>query len=48
MSIADDIEKPQCGLCQALLSTGSMKPSKPERHLETKHPEHAKKDLDFF
>ena len=43
MSIGDDIEKPQCGLCQAVLSVESMKPSNPERHHETKYPEHAKR-----
>ena len=45
---SDGIEKPQCVLCHAVLSGESMKPSKLKRHLETKHPEHAKKDLDFF
>ena len=46
--MADDIEKPQRVLCHAVLSAESMKTSKVKRHLETKHPEHAKKDLDFF
>ncbi|XP_068204589.1 protein FAM200C-like [Palaemon carinicauda] len=40
--------KPQCVLCHTILSAESLKPSKLKRHLETKHPEHAKKDLDFF
>ena len=44
----DGIEKPQCVLCHAVLSAESMKPSKLKRHLETKHPEHENKDLDFF
>ena len=44
----DGSEKPQCVLCHAVLSAESMKPSKLKRHLETKHPEHAKKDVDFF
>jgi hypothetical protein len=42
------IEKPQCVLCNAVLSAESMKPSKLKRHLETKHSEHVTKDLDFF
>ncbi|XP_068238448.1 zinc finger BED domain-containing protein 5-like [Palaemon carinicauda] len=44
----DGIEKPQCVLCHTILSAESLKPSKLKRHLETKHPEHAKKDLNFF
>ena len=48
MPMAHDIEKPQCVLCYAVLSAESMKPLKLKRHLETKHPEHVKKDLDFF
>ncbi|XP_076365923.1 protein FAM200C-like [Tachypleus tridentatus] len=36
----DGIEKPQCVLCHAVLSAESMKPSKVNRHLEMKHPEH--------
>ena len=43
MPIGDDIEKPQCGLCQAVLSVESMKPSNPERHHERIYPEHAKR-----
>jgi hypothetical protein len=42
------LEKPQCVLCNAVLSAESMKPSKLKRHLETKHSEHVTKDLDFF
>lgn len=41
-------ENPQCVLCNAVLSSESMKPSKLKRHLETKHAEHSKKDLSFF
>ena len=44
----DGIEKPQCVMCHAVLSAESMKPSKLKRHLETKHPEHENKNLDFF
>jgi hypothetical protein len=46
--ISNGIEKPQCVLCNAVLSAESMKPSKLKRHLETKHSGHVKKDLDFF
>ena len=46
--ISNGIEKPQCVLCNAVLSAESMKPSKLKRHLETKHSEHITKDLDFF
>lgn len=42
------IDKPQCVLCHVVLSAESMKPSKLKRHLETKHPEHVEKDLEFF
>ena len=35
-------------LYHAVLSAESMKPSKPKRHLETKHPEHTMKDLELF
>ena len=48
MPIADDIEKLQSILCHAVLSAELMKPSTLKRHLEMKHPEHAKKDLDLF
>ena len=41
-------EKPQCILCNAVLSTEPMTPSKLKRHLETKHSEHTKKELEFF
>uniref|UniRef100_UPI00358EFF27 zinc finger BED domain-containing protein 5-like n=1 Tax=Myxine glutinosa TaxID=7769 RepID=UPI00358EFF27 len=42
------VEKPRCILCHVVLSAESMKPLKLKRHLETKHPEHAEKDLEFF
>ncbi|XP_023216822.1 zinc finger BED domain-containing protein 5-like, partial [Centruroides sculpturatus] len=45
---SNGIEKPQCVLCKVVLSHESMKPSKLKRHLETKHSEHTKKDLEFF
>ena len=46
--VSNGIEKPQCVLCNVVLSAGSMKPSKLKRHLETKHPNHVTKDLEFF
>ena len=44
----DDMEKPRCVLCYAVLSNEAMKPSKLKRHLLQKHPEHMEKDLSFF
>ena len=46
--VSNGIEKPQCVLCNVILSVESMKPSKLIRHLKTKHSEHAEKDLEFF
>ena len=46
--VSNGTEKPQCVLCNVVLSAESMKPSKLKRHLETKHSNHAKKDVDFF
>lgn len=40
--------KPQCVVCYESLSNECMKPAKLRRHLETKHPEHKSKSLDFF
>lgn len=46
--MSNGIEKPQCVLCNVVLSAESLKPSKLKRHLETKHSEHTKKDIEFF
>ena len=40
--------KPQCVLCNAVLSVEAIKPSKLKRRLNTKHPEHVEKNLSFF
>jgi hypothetical protein len=40
--------KPQCVICGEVLSRESMKPSKLNRHLLSKHPKEADKPLDFF
>ena len=48
MLAKDGIEKPQCVLCHVVLNAESMKPSKLSSVISTKHPEYAKKDLDFF
>ncbi|XP_039266311.2 zinc finger BED domain-containing protein 5-like [Styela clava] len=42
------IEKPQCVLCNVVLSAESRKPSKLKRHLETKHSKYTTKNLEFF
>ena len=44
----DGKEKPQCVLCYTVLSNEAMKPSKFNRHLQQKHPEHVEKDLNFL
>ena len=38
------IEKPQCVICNEILSSESMKPNKLKRHFDTKHPTFAGKD----
>ena len=43
-----NIEKPQCVLCNKVLNTESMKPSKLKDHFERVHKEFAGKDMDFF
>lgn len=39
---------PQCVICFETLANESMKPSKLERHISTKHPECLSKSLSFF
>ena len=41
-------ERPQCVLCSEVLAQESMKPSKLVRHLETKHPSHKDKPVEYF
>jgi len=43
-----NVEKPQCVLCNKVLNTESMKPSKLKEHFERVHKEFADKDIDFF
>ncbi|KAI2649397.1 Zinc finger BED domain-containing protein 5 [Labeo rohita] len=41
-------ERPVCVLCLKTLAADSMRPNKLRWHLETKHPKHMNKPLDFF
>ena len=43
-----DEERPVCLLCLKTLAADSMKPNKLRRHLNTVHPNHADKPLEFF
>lgn len=43
-----DARLPFCLLCEQTLCNDSMKPAKMELHLNTKHKEHAKKNLRYF
>lgn len=46
--VVASVEKPQCVICNDILSAESMKPNKLIRHFNTKHPNFADKDIDFF
>ena len=39
------IEKPQCVICNEIMSAESMKPNKMKRHFDAKHPNFAGKDV---
>ncbi|TKS64936.1 Zinc finger BED domain-containing protein 5 [Collichthys lucidus] len=41
-------ERPQCVVCLKILARDSLKPNKLKRHLETTHPEHKDKPVEFF
>ncbi|XP_049322931.1 zinc finger BED domain-containing protein 5-like [Astyanax mexicanus] len=43
-----DEERPMCVLCLRQLAADSMRPNKLRRHLETSHPAHADKPINFF
>src|SRR6218665_2785578 len=42
------IEKPQCVICNGVLSAESMKPNKLKRHCDTKHHNFSDKDVQYF
>ena len=42
------IEKPQCVICNDVLSAESMKPNKRKRHFNTKHHSFSDKDVQYF
>ena len=43
-----DEHKPECFLCGCVLSNEAMKPSKLQRHLETKHSGAVHQDIEYF
>lgn len=44
----NDVEKPRCLLCDIVLCSESLKPSKLRRHFETKHKDYQGKSRGFF
>ena len=40
-------ERPQCVVCLKVLACDSLRPNKLRRHLETKHPKHKDKPVEF-
>nr|ABF20550.1 transposase [Danio rerio] len=47
-TLKQGVDRPQCVLCQEILSNECMKPSKVKRHLQQKHPNEAEKSTDYF
>ncbi|KAM3838159.1 zinc finger BED domain-containing protein 5-like [Diretmus argenteus] len=48
VTVVGDEERPVCVLCLKTLAADSMKPNKLKRHLETLHPAHSNKPVEFF
>ena len=46
--VIDGMEKPQCVLCNKVLSNDSMRPAKLKQHLENVHPQSKHKDKSYF
>ena len=46
--VVDGIEKPQCVLCNKVLSNDSMRLAKLKQHLENVHPQSKHKDKSYF
>ena len=44
----DKMQYPQCVMCSEVLANESLKPVKMKRHLQSKHPSHADKPIEFF
>ncbi|CAH1990482.1 unnamed protein product [Acanthoscelides obtectus] len=40
--------KPLCVICTEVLANSSLKPSLLRRHLETRHPDHKDKPIEYF
>ena len=48
MTERDGTQKPQCFLCKKVFASGSMKPSKSKKHLESFHPNNLSDSIDLF
>ena len=44
----DRVEKPLCLICNEILSTESMKPSKLKSHINAKHAKYSGKPIEYF
>ena len=47
-TMVNNEQRPICVICSNILANDSFKPVKLKRHLNTKHPEHVNKGIDFF
>ena len=46
--VINGMEKPQCVLCNKVISNDSMRPAKLKQHLDNVHPESKHKDKSYF